>query len=162
MISISNLVFEPDLNPKNNYINQSPALNQGENFKKFQNQIQNSLKQKAINLSGKEGFDNMIFDKNGLARVKINERYGFVDMNNELIIQPVHEYVSNFYDGLASVKVNGKERFLNTYGNFISNKEYEETRIFWEGRSEVKINGKWGLIDKDENILVPFLSYLTS
>ena len=97
------------------------------------------------------------FDKNGLALVKIKERYGFINMHNELIIQPALEYVSDYYDGLASVLVKGNKKFIDTYGNFISNKEYEETSIFWEGRCQVKINGKWGLIDKDENILVPFM-----
>jgi hypothetical protein len=95
------------------------------------------------------------FDKNGLALVKINERYGFINMENKLVIPPIHEYVSSFYDGLATVKADGKQKFINTSGKFISQKEYEETSIFWDERCSVKINGKWGLIDKDENILIP-------
>jgi hypothetical protein len=54
MISISNLLFDQDLKPKTKIIKRSPALNQGEKFKKYQNSLE------------KEGFDNMNFDKNGL------------------------------------------------------------------------------------------------
>jgi hypothetical protein len=95
------------------------------------------------------------FDKNGLALVKIDQRFGFINMENKLVIPPVHEYVSDFYDGLASVRADGKQKFIDTSGNFISQKEYEETSIFWDGRCSIKINGKWGLIDKNENILIP-------
>ena len=97
------------------------------------------------------------FDKNGLALVKIDQRYGFINMNNELIILPIHEYASGFFDGLASVKVNGSKKFINPSGQFISQKEYEETSVFCYGACHVKINGKWGLIDKDENIIIPFI-----
>lgn len=95
------------------------------------------------------------FDKNGLALVIIDQRYGFINMENKLVIPAIHEYASDFYDGISYVRVNGKYKFMDTSGNFISQKEYEETSIFLDGRCSVKFNGKWGLIDKDENILIP-------
>ena len=94
------------------------------------------------------------FDENGLALVRINQRYGFINKKNEFVIPPIHEYISDFYEGLASVKVGDKIKFMDTTGSFISRKEYEETGIFWGGTCAVKINGKWGLIDKHENILI--------
>jgi spore coat polysaccharide biosynthesis protein SpsF (cytidylyltransferase family) len=45
-------------------VGQSPAINQGKKFKKYQNKITNSLEKNAEFVSGKEGFTGL--DSNGL------------------------------------------------------------------------------------------------
>ena len=110
MISISKLLFEQDLNPKTTNINKSPALNQGKNFNNYQNKIQNSLEKKAINLSEKEDFNNMMFDKDGLT----SQTNKVIDENNfsneqQLINNLRNEYQNTLkkYEKLLS-QVNGE------------------------------------------------------
>ena len=114
MISISKLLFEKDLNPKTTNINKSPALNQGKNFNnyqnKIQNKIQNSLEKKPFNLSEKEHFDNMMFDKDGLT----SQTNKVIDENNfsneqQIINNLRNEYQNTLkkYEKLLS-QVNGE------------------------------------------------------
>ncbi len=95
------------------------------------------------------------FDENGLALVQVDKRAGFINMENQFVIPLIFDQASEFKEGLSSVNIGGKVRFIDVFGNFNSEKIYEQTSSFFNGRCAVKINGKWGLIDGDENILIP-------
>lgn len=55
----------------------------------------------------------------GLAPVQAsNGRWGFINMNNQWVIQPKFEDAQEFKDGRAAVKMNSKWGFINKQGNW--------------------------------------------
>jgi hypothetical protein len=95
------------------------------------------------------------FDKHGLAKVKINQKYGFINKSGELVIPAIYDAISHVIEGLASVKINEKFKVLNTVTNVIGQKEFDSAFIFWKGMGCVEANGKYGIIDKEENYIIP-------
>ena len=56
----------------------------------------------------------------GMAKIKINRKIGYVNEKLELVIQPKYEYASNFSEGLALVHAFGEcEKFINKFGETI-------------------------------------------
>ena len=53
------------------------------------------------------------FSSNGLAYVKLNGKYGFIDQTGKIIIPLKYDYVGDFFDRLAYVELNGKYGFIN-------------------------------------------------
>ena len=53
---------------------------------------------------------------NGLAPVKTNGKWGFIDRNNEFIISPTYDYVDSFRFGFALVKEGLEYFFINSKG----------------------------------------------
>jgi len=60
----------------------------------------------------------------GLAAVKINGEWGFIDKTGKLIIEPQFDRAGSFFEGLAAVNIGGK---------------FNEEKYLFEG-------GKWGFI----------------
>ncbi|APA52029.1 hypothetical protein BLD35_02145 [Campylobacter coli] len=54
----------------------------------------------------------------GLAKVELNRKYGFMDKNGKIVIEPKFDGVGNFSEGLAAVGLNGKWGFIDKNGEF--------------------------------------------
>ena len=52
----------------------------------------------------------------GLARVKLNDKWGFIDKTGKEVVPPKYDETGNFHEGLAKVKLNGKYGFIDTTG----------------------------------------------
>lgn len=51
----------------------------------------------------------MAFDfSDGLAAIKINGKYGFIDHEGHFVLEPVYEKAQYFYEGLAPVQIGEK------------------------------------------------------
>mgnify|MGYP001179585168 CR=1 FL=1 len=85
---------------------------------------------------------------NGLASVKLNNKWGYINKNGELIIDYIFEEAYEFYEGLAAVKYKNKWGYINKMGNIVIPYKYDGASIFSEGLASVEINGKRGYIDK--------------
>ncbi|PHR58221.1 MAG: hypothetical protein COA43_10670 [Robiginitomaculum sp.] len=55
----------------------------------------------------------------GLAAVKINGKYGFINPHGKIMIKPKYESVGSFFMGLASFLSEGKIGFINTQGKVV-------------------------------------------
>jgi hypothetical protein len=65
--------------------------------------------------------------QNGLAGVESDHKWGYVDENGKLVIQPQFDDESNFFDnGLATVKVNGKYGIIDKKGKYVANPQYND------------------------------------
>jgi len=95
------------------------------------------------------------FDKNDLARVKINQKYGFINKSGKIVVPAIYDDISYVLEGLASVKINGKFKLFNPVTNFSGQKEFDRDFIFWKGMACVEVNGKYGVIDKVEQYIIP-------
>ena len=91
----------------------------------------------------------------GLAVVKLNGKYGFIDKSGKEVVPPKYENGGSFSEGLAVVELNGKWGFIDKSGKEVVPPKYEDVRYFSEGLAIVELNGKWGFVDKSGKEVVP-------
>jgi len=84
----------------------------------------------------------------GLAKVKLNGKWGFIDKTGKEVIPLKYDGADDFSEGLASVKLNDKYGFIDKTGKEVIPLKYDYADNFREGLASVKLNGKWGFIDK--------------
>ena len=114
--------------------------------------------EKALSLAEKgdfSGFDNIDnFDKNGLAKVELNNKWNFIDTNGNLLSKQWFDYISYFENGFAKVMLNNKYNFIDVNCNLLSQQWFYIVYDFNEyDISKVKLNNKWNFIDTNGNLL---------
>lgn len=97
----------------------------------------------------------------GLASVKLNGKWGFIDKSGSEVIPHKFDDVDNFSESLARVKLNGKWGFIDMKGNFTVNPIYDFVGNFSDGFAEVSIKEKAGYIDKTGEVKIPLIYFLT-
>jgi hypothetical protein len=66
------------------------------------------------------------FDKYGLCRVIIKEKWGFINREGNFIIEPKYDLADEFDQwGMAKVSINNKKGWIDNQGNMIINPVYE-------------------------------------
>lgn len=84
----------------------------------------------------------------GLAPVKLNGRYFYVDEKGNVALPVVHGVASVFSEGRAVVVADdGKCGYIDTKGTTVVPALYEYAEEFSEGLARVELNGKFGYID---------------
>ncbi|MDR2449833.1 MAG: WG repeat-containing protein [Prevotellaceae bacterium] len=96
--------------------------------------------------------------------LKINNRYGFINNQGQLIIDSVFEFAQPFSDDRALIQKDGKYGFINTRGEVIFYVEGIASRqwihSFSDGLAAVKTNNRqWGFVDKNGNFAIPSQFY---
>ena len=86
-------------------------------------------------------------DENGLCLIRTNDGYGLIDLNGNVVVEPIYDEINNFYDGLAKVELDELYGYINTKGEIIIPIEYEEAVAFTDGIAPVKKDEYWQLID---------------
>lgn len=93
---------------------------------------------------------------NGLARVKRNGKYGFIDACGSEVIKPKYDKASNFIDGKAVVRTSNDSMVLNTDGKVLvryNNADIDEFKN--NVYSVVRKGSKEGIIDKNCKEVLP-------
>ena len=88
--------------------------------------------------------------------VHINGKFGFIDINDNLILEPKYEGASVFRDGLAAVSLNNKWGYVNLKGEQVIPYIYEYAGAFSSGLAIVKKGSRYGYIDRFNNVIIPF------
>ena len=100
------------------------------------------------------GFDKIYnFNKNGFARVELNKKYNFIDVNGNLLSKQWFDNIYGFENGFARVELNNKWNLIDVNGNFISEHWFDGIGYFENGFVKVKLNNKWNFIDTNCNFL---------
>ena len=101
------------------------------------------------------GFDKIYnFNKNGFARVELNKKYNFIDVNGNLLSKQWFDDIDNFdKNGLAKVMLKGKLNFIDVNGNLLSKQWFDNIYGFENGFARVELNNKWNLIDVNGNFI---------
>ena len=89
----------------------------------------------------------------GFIRVMKEHKWGFVDKNGQIVIEPQYVNAGDFSEGLARVKRDENWFYVDEKGQLICSGNFEEAQDFQDGLARVKINGLWGLIDKNNKII---------
>ena len=62
-----------------------------------------------------------MWKKNGFARVLKNKKWGFIDNQCNILVNPKYDYANDFSKDIAKVQLNGKTGYINTKGEQITN-----------------------------------------
>ena len=98
------------------------------------------------------------FDE-GLARVKLKDKWGFIDKKGREVIPVKFDEIWGFSEGLSGVELNKKWGLINKEGDIVIPIKYDdlgyssEEGVYYliEGLLNVRRDGKEGLIDKNNN-----------
>ena len=104
-----------------------------------------------------------VYNNNGEGRavIKLNGKYGFIDINGKEIIPPIYDAVDEFSNGLSVVKLNGKYGIINELGNVvIPFGKYDDFKYrYTKGFCVCNLNSKYGLLDSLGNEIIPVGKY---
>lgn len=76
------------------------------------------------------GYDDVDCFSDGMAWVKQNGKYGFVDKTGKVVITIQYDYAGSFSGGLASVMQNGKSGFIDKKGEIVIPIQYDNAWFF--------------------------------
>ena len=99
----------------------------------------------------------------GLASVKLNGKWGFIDKTGKEVIPLKYDAAGDFSEGLVDVRLNGilngKFSFIDKTGKEAIPLKYDDAGSFSEGLAVVRIGsrygGKYGYIDKTGKEVIP-------
>jgi len=88
--------------------------------------------------------------------IKLGEKYGYIDVNGKMIVEPLFDEAEQFDDdGFAKVKVNKLYGYIAQDGSFQVQPKYEEIGYFEkEGLRIVSLLGKKGFINKQKQLVI--------
>lgn len=113
-----------------------------------------------INRSGKVIvsflYDELWPYKDGLAKVRVGNFFGFVDKNGLEVVSPKFSKIVGGFDdqGVVMAKCEGAWWIVNSSGKETGPLDYEDAGWFSEGLSAVKRRGKWGFISKEGELVI--------
>ena len=106
------------------------------------------------------------FFKEGLAAVKSMDGYwGFIDENNNIVVEPIYEEVNDFNEGYAWVGRKAGDNYYDPFGSFINisgqtafSLVSSQPSEFQEGMAAVynRDNRKWGFINRNGTTVIPY------
>ena len=87
----------------------------------------------------------------------VADKYGFIDDNGNVVIDPQFDAALDFSEGLCAVKAGDRLGYINKHGDFVILIETNNTKInrFVEGRAEIVRDGKYGFIDTLGQEIIP-------
>lgn len=92
----------------------------------------------------------------GLAMVKENGKWGFIDTLGKKIIDIKYDVVSNFSKGAAMAKLGNEFFLINKKGEAIESAKYEAAGVPDNGTFPVQKDKLAGLVDSKGNVIIDF------
>jgi Caspase domain/WG containing repeat len=89
---------------------------------------------------------------NGLAAVRQQGKWGFIDTLGRNVIPYEYEVITPFSEGFAAVKKEGKWLYINEQNKIIQAGDFEEAKPCTEGVAWVKTSAGWGLLGVPEKL----------
>lgn len=90
----------------------------------------------------------------GLAPVKKNGRWGYIDMDGKVAIDFQYDSAGLFEEGLAVVDIGGKDRYIDRTGKTVLRPICERACSFHRGVAIVQRDGKYGFMARDGRWLI--------
>ena len=111
---------------------------------------QDTLKKKNEETTNPEvKYDRIGSSSEGLAYVRLNGKYGFIDSSGKEVIPLQYDNIGKFSEGLAPVMLNDKWGFIDKTGKEVIPFRYDYARNFSaEGIAPVNFEGMWFYINK--------------
>jgi hypothetical protein len=102
-------------------------------------------------------YDSTFDFSEGLAKVKLQGKYGYIDRSGKLVIPASLEAAGDFHEGFTVVLVNGRYRYIDKKGTDVFKKNFKNAAFFSDGLALVSNDeGQAGFIDKKGINVIPF------
>ena len=89
----------------------------------------------------------IFLSKDGYAAVESGMKWGFIDKDGKMMIEPQYDDAHSFSNGYAAIKANGKWGFINTDGDLVIEPQFSEVKDFNEqGNVFVQSENQWVLL----------------
>lgn len=85
--------------------------------------------------------------------VEKNYKYGLLDMQGEIICEPLYDNIHPLRNGNVIVCKEKSWSLINRQGEILKNLEYDKIESFVDGFAVVTLGGKYGIIDESGNAL---------
>lgn len=111
------------------------------------------------NTEGKEvgnlEFDDINSFSEGLAAVKVGNKWGFINADGELKIEPAYDFVGSFKNSLCDIKLNNRWGLIDNSGNEVVKPDFEDRLQVLDDYILVRDkDGKWGYLNsKGEQVI---------
>lgn len=85
-----------------------------------------------------------------LAAVKLNDKYGYIDVKGKTVVPIIYEDCKNFNAAMAAVKKAGKWGFIDSKGKMVIPAKFDDAGFFRypDRMAPVKVGETWGFIDQ--------------
>jgi len=114
--------------------------------------IAQTWKGKQVVEPGKYQYVGHFYD--GLAKVKLEKKWGFIDTLGRVVVKPKYDQAENFSEGLARVRISQKGwGLVNTKGVEILKPMFDFIGEFIGDEAVVRASGKEGFIDRAGNLI---------
>ncbi|MBN1573303.1 MAG: WG repeat-containing protein [Deltaproteobacteria bacterium] len=94
----------------------------------------------------------------GLASVKVDGKWGYIDHNGKIVIKPAYDLAWRFSEELAPVNSGGIWGFIDKKGKYRIEPVFGWALSFTEGLAAVNIGGlgigRWGFIDREGGVVI--------
>jgi len=101
------------------------------------------------------GFDHINTEfSEGVAGFKHKDKWGFVNKQGDVVIEPRFEHAWKFQEGMARIYQKGSVGFINKDGIVVIKPQYKRAYDFSEGLAMVEKDGVNGFIDKEGNMVI--------
>jgi hypothetical protein len=84
-------------------------------------------------------------------------KWGYIDIDGNMVIEPRFDEAYEFSEGLAGVNINGKYGYIDDKGNVAIEARWDSYSMdssFKEGMAVVELDGSYGYIDKSGDVVV--------
>ena len=92
-------------------------------------------------------FENFGDFSEGLRSVKQGGRWGYINKEGKILIDPQFDNVYDFSEGVALVQKDGKWGLINKVGKILVDVQFDEAYTFIEGMALVKKDNTWSYIN---------------
>ena len=98
-------------------------------------------------LIGEGGYEDAVpFVSEEPAAVKVNGKWGFADLDGQMVIDPQYENAGAFNGGLAPVQTGGSWGYITQENSLVIPAEFTEAKSFYKGIAPVKKGDRWSMI----------------
>lgn len=119
-------------------------------------------RKKEIVISPQSGISNARKSSQGLARILVDNKWGYINKEGNIVIIPQFENAGDFSEGLAAIVINGKLGYINKQGDMVIQPQFEYQDHAWdwgfhrfsEGLALIRKDNKVGYINNQGLIVI--------
>jgi hypothetical protein len=86
--------------------------------------------------------------------VQIDDRWGYINSDGQLQIEPDFQWASLFHEGLAVVRESNRWKYIDMTGEVVIEGNFSSIRNFSQGKAAVRFDGRWGYINTSGNFVI--------
>ncbi len=99
-----------------------------------------------------EDYQDLCDFKNGLARIRQNKKFGFIDSMLNIVIKPIYDYATEFENNKARIEKDFKYNYINTKCEILEKWKWREDAIFIDTMNFhfIFVDNKWAILSQDK------------